>query len=130
MGTTRSANGPTHGEVIFPFACFPCLMIAVPFVVSHYSSKYSYKNSLSLINLWLKKLKPVNIPIFLSRSTGTKQALRVDRKRLYTYKRGHLGSFRSYSLKIDTSVDVDIECQPQYQIRKGFIKRLKNEKAK
>ena len=25
MGTTRSANGPTHEEVIFPFGCFPVL---------------------------------------------------------------------------------------------------------
>ena len=28
------------------------------------------------------------------------------------------------------SVDEDIECQPQYQIGKGSIKRLKNEKTK
>ena len=43
MGTTRSANGPTHGEVTLPFACFPCFMITVPFVLNHYSSKYWYK---------------------------------------------------------------------------------------
>ena len=70
MGTTTSANGPTHREVIFPFACFPCFMISVPFVLNHYCSKYWYKSSLLLINPWLRKLKPVNIPILFSRSTA------------------------------------------------------------
>ena len=70
MGTTRSANGPTYREVLFPFACFPCFMITVPFVLNHYCSKYWHKNSLLLINLWLRKLKPVNIPILFSRSTA------------------------------------------------------------
>ena len=46
------------------------------------------------------------------------------------YKRGILGGFRPWLLKIDTSVDEDIECQSQYQIRKGSIKGLKDEKAK
>ena len=40
------------------------------------------------------------------------------------------GGVRLCPLKIDTSVDEDIECQSQYQIRKGSIKGLKNEKAK
>ena len=124
MGTTRSATGPAQGEVIFPFACFPCFMITVPFVLSHYSSKYWYKNSLLLINPWTRKVKPVNIPILLSRSTALRQALRVDRKRLYTYKRGHFWGVRTFL------GDEDIECQPYYQIRKGSTKRLKNEKAK
>ena len=92
MGTTRLTNGPTQGEVIFPFACFPCFMITVPFVLSHYSSKYWYKNSLLLINPWPRKLKPVNIPTLLSRPTvALRQALWIDRKRLCTYKRGHFG---------------------------------------
>ena len=69
MGITTSANGPTHREVLFPFACFPRFMISVPFVLNHYCSKYWYKNSLLLINPWLRKLKPVNIPILFSRST-------------------------------------------------------------
>ena len=43
-------------------------------------------------------------------------------------KSGILGSFRSGPLKMDTLVDKDIECQ--YEIIKGSIKGLKNEKAK
>ena len=70
MGTTTSANGPTHREVLFPFACFPCSMISVPFVLNHYCSKYWHKSSLLLINPWLRKLKPVNIHILFSRSTA------------------------------------------------------------
>ena len=69
MGTTRSAREPTNGEVIFSFACCSCFMTTVPFVLSHYSSKYWYKSSLLLINPWLRELKPVNILILLSRST-------------------------------------------------------------
>ena len=59
-------------------------------------------------------------------------ALRVDRKRLYMYKKGAFGGweFRPHLLKINTAVDEDIECQSWYQIRKGSIKGLKNEKAK
>ena len=38
-------------------------------------------------------------------------ALSIDRKRLYKYKKGHLGDFRPRLLKIDTSVDEDMECQ-------------------
>ena len=34
------------------------------------------------------------------------------------------------SIKVNTSVDEDIECQPYYQIRKGSIQGLKNAKAK
>ena len=63
MGTTTSANGPTHREVLFPFACFPCFMISVPYVLNHNCSKYWYKSSLLLKNPWMRKLKPVNIPI-------------------------------------------------------------------
>ena len=70
MGTTTSANGPTNREVLFLFACFPCFMITVPFVLNHYCSKYWYKSSLLLINPWLRKLKPVDIPILFSRSTA------------------------------------------------------------
>ena len=55
-----------HGEVIFPFACFPRFMITVPFVLSHYFSRYWYKNSLLLINSRLRKLRPVNIRILFS----------------------------------------------------------------
>ena len=44
-------------------------------------------------------------------------------------KKGHLGGFRPHPLKIDKSVDEDIECLSQYQIRKGYMKGLKNEKA-
>ena len=102
--------------MIFPFACFPCFMITGPFILSHYSSKHWYKNSLLLINPRLRKLKPVNIPIlFLGRPRSVaalRQALGVDRKRLYTYKGGILGGFKPCSLKIGTSVDEDIECQP------------------
>ena len=36
--------------------------------------------------------------------------LKVDRKRLYENKRGHFLGFRTDSLKIDKSVDEDIEC--------------------
>ena len=36
--------------------------------------------------------------------------LRVDRKRLNMYKNGHLGGFRPRPLKINMSVDEDIEC--------------------
>ena len=57
-------------EVIFPFACFLCFMITVPFVLNHYRSKYWYKNSILLINPWLRRLKPVNIPILFSRPTA------------------------------------------------------------
>ena len=47
------------------------------------------------------------------------------------YKKGHLGGgVRSRPLKIDMSVDQDIKSQSWYQIRKGSIKGLKNEKAK
>ena len=66
MGTTRSASGPTHGEEIFSFACFSCFMITVPFILSHCSSRYWYKNSLLLINPRLRKLKRLNICILLS----------------------------------------------------------------
>ena len=49
-------------------------------------------------------------------------AIRVNRNRLYAYKRGHFffggGGGRPDSLKIDMSVDEDIECKSQYQIRK------------
>ena len=38
-------------------------------------------------------------------------ALRVDRKRLYMYKRGHLGGLGPHLLKINTAVDEDIEYQ-------------------
>ena len=117
MGTTRSANGPTHGEVIFPFACFPCFMITVPFVLSHYFSKYWYKNSLFLISPWLKKLKPVNIPILFSRLTAVCCSTTAGTKgwsetNLHVWKGSILGCSRPCSLKIDTSVDEDIECQP------------------
>ena len=37
-------------------------------------------------------------------------ALRVDSKQLYAYKRGILGLNGPCSLKIDMSVDEDIEC--------------------
>ena len=90
-------NGPTHGQVIFPFACFPCFMITFPFFLSHYSSSYWYKNSLLLINPWLRKLKPVNIPILLSVQVIAFWVdcglcrVRVDRKPLYMYKRGIFG---------------------------------------
>ena len=48
----------------------------------------------------------------------------VDRKRFYMYKKRHFGGggVRPCTLKIDTSVDENIECQSQYQIRKGSIK--------
>ena len=36
--------------------------------------------------------------------------LKVDRKRLYEYKWGIFGGFRHDALKIDMSVDEDIEC--------------------
>ena len=75
MGTTRSANGPTHREVIFQFSCFPCFMITFLFVLSHYCSKYWYKNSLLLINPWMRELKPVNIPILLLGRTQSVAAL-------------------------------------------------------
>ena len=52
---------------------------------------------------------------------------RVGRKWLYMYKKG---VFYFCPLKIDMSVDKDTECQSWYQIRKGSIKGLKNEKAK
>ena len=137
MGITRSANGPTHGEVIFPFACFPCFMVTVPFILSHYSSKYWYKNSLLLINPWLRKLKPVTIRILLSVQlsglTAVCCSITVDRKRLYMYKKRHFllgGGGGACPLKIDTSVDKNVECQSWYQIRKGSFKGLKNEKAK
>ena len=80
MCTTMSSNGIAHREVIFPFACFPCSMIKVPFVMSHYCSKYWHKNSLLIINPWLRKQKPVNIPMMFSRLTALRQAVRVDRK--------------------------------------------------
>ena len=38
------------------------------------------------------------------------------------------GEFRPRPLKINTSVDDDIECQSYYQIRKGSIKDLKMRK--
>ena len=38
-------------------------------------------------------------------------ALRVDRKRLYMYKKEHFGGFRPRLLKINTAVEEDIECQ-------------------
>ena len=38
-------------------------------------------------------------------------ALGVDRKRLYMYKKGHFGGFRPHILKINTTVDEDIELQ-------------------
>ena len=37
---------------------------------------------------------------------------------------------RPRPLKINTALEEDIECQSQYQIRKGSIKGLKNETAK
>ena len=66
---------------------------SVLFTLSHYSSKYWYKNSLLLINPWLTKLKPANIPILFSGSTARfvaalRQAVRVDRKWLYTDIKG------------------------------------------
>ena len=59
-------------------------------------------------------------------------ALRVDRKRLYMYKKGAFwGIFlRLRPLNINTAIDEDKECHSSYQIRKGFIKGLKNEIAK
>ena len=66
MGITRSASGPTHGEVIFPFACFCCFMITVPFVLSYCSSRYWYKNGLLLMNPRLKKPQPLDVCILLS----------------------------------------------------------------
>ena len=55
-------------------------------------------------------------------------ALGVDWKWLYMYKKRHLGG--GGGVKINTAVDEDIECQYLYQIKKGFIKRLKIEKVK
>ena len=70
-------------------------MITVPFILSHYSSSYWYKNSLLLSGL-----------------TAVYCSIRVDRKRLYMCKKGAFWvGFRSRPLKIDTSVDEDIECQ-------------------
>ena len=37
--------------------------------------------------------------------------LRVDRKRLYMYKKGPFGGFRPHLLKINTAVYEDIKCQ-------------------
>ena len=37
--------------------------------------------------------------------------LRVDRKRLYMYKKGQFGGFRPHLLNINTAVDEDIKCQ-------------------
>ena len=37
-------------------------------------------------------------------------SIRVDRKRLYVYKRGIFGGFRSDLLKVDMSTDDDAEC--------------------
>ena len=56
--------------------------------------------------------------------------LRVDWKRLYAYKRGHLGVSRADPLKIDTSVDEDTECQSSYQIRERSIWKLRIDEAK
>ena len=56
-------------------------------------------------------------------------AIRVDRNRLYAYKRGHFffwgggGGGRPDSLKIDMSVDEGIEYKSEYQIRKRSIHR-------
>ena len=110
-------------EVIFLFACFPCFMITVPFILSRYSSRYWYKSSLLLINPRLRKLKPVSIRILLSVQGRLQSvaALRVDQKRLYMYKKGHFGGFRSRPLKLDTSIDDDTERQPYHHIRKGSI---------
>ena len=56
-----------------------------------------YRNSPLRINPWLRKLRPVNILIcFLGRPrcvAALRRALRVDRKRLYMYKKVHLGGF-------------------------------------
>ena len=112
-------------------------MITVPFVLSHYSSRHWYKNSLLLINPRLRKLKPVNILILLSVRVIAFWvdcglcSIKADRKLLYMCKKGHfLGEVRSCPLKIGTSVDEDIEWQSLYQIRNGSIKGQENEKAK
>ena len=38
------------------------------------------------------------------------QELRVDRERLCASNRGHFGGFRPDSLKIDMTINEDIEC--------------------
>ena len=57
--------------------------------------------------------------------------LRVDRKRLYMYKRDNLGGgVRPHLLKINTAVDEDIKCQFGTKLEKDPSKDKKNEKAK
>ena len=98
MGTTRSANGPTHVELIFPFACFPVLWsqflsswVTAPVVAGI--------KIVFLINPRLRMSKPSNIRIcflfrwLLSGLTSVCSSIRVDRKRLFMYRKGHLGCF-------------------------------------
>ena len=56
-------------------------------------------------------------------------ALRVDRKRLYTYKkRGILGDFRPRPLKINTAVDEGIDVSLGTKLEKDLSKDLKMRK--
>ena len=53
MGNTRSANGPTHGEVIFLCYDSLCFMVIAPFVLKVAETRIKIVHSCVKRNIWL-----------------------------------------------------------------------------
>ena len=64
----------------FSFACFSCLWSQFLLFWVTTTISTGIKNSLLLINPWLRKLKPVNIPNLFSRSTTVCCSIKIGSK--------------------------------------------------
>ena len=131
MGNTRSAIEPTNGELVFLCYDSLCFMIITHFILNVAETRIKVVHSSSILGPESYLHLPNYCFLGYQQSAG---AIRVDWKRLYTYKGGIFfwggGGGKADPLKIDASIDEDMECRSSYQIRKRSIQRLRIDKAK